>query len=108
MHCLTLILAPPIVWNPLFEQMFSVSQAAREEDHEHWMRAALGAALEAQTRDQVPIGSCIVVGEKLLAIARNCTRTDCAPTAPPDTAPSREPPHTCAHFPPSATTTSPP
>ena len=81
MHCLTLILPPPIVWNPLFEQMFSVSQAAREDDHERWMRAAVGAALEAQTRDEVPIGSCIVVGEKLLAIAGNRTRTDCDPTA---------------------------
>ena len=61
--------------------MFSVSQAVREEDHERWMRESLRAALEAQTRDEVPIGSCIVVGEKLLAVAGNRTRTDCDPTA---------------------------
>src|SRR6202521_6363619 len=61
--------------------MFSVSQTAREEDHERWMRESLRAALEAQTRDEVPIGSCIVVGEKLLAVAGNRTRTDCDPTA---------------------------
>src|ERR1700674_4567969 len=61
--------------------MFSVSQTAREEDHERWMRESLRAALEAQTRDEVPIGSCIVVGEKLLAVAGNRTRADCDPTA---------------------------
>src|ERR1700716_326636 len=61
--------------------MFSVSQTTREEDHERWMRESLRAAQEAQTRDEVPIGSCIVVGEKLLAVAGNRTRTDCDPTA---------------------------
>src|SRR5256714_15649405 len=61
--------------------MFSVSQSARTEDHERWMRESLRAAREAQTRDEVPIGTCVVVGEKLLAIAGNRTRTDCDPTA---------------------------
>ena len=61
--------------------MFSVLQSAQAEDHERWMREALRAALEAQTRDEVPIGACVVAGNKLLAAAGNRTRTDCDPTA---------------------------
>src|SRR5438552_5645203 len=61
--------------------MFSVSQSAQVEGHERWMRESLRAAREAQTRDEVPIGTCVVVGEKLLAAAGNRTRTDCDPTA---------------------------
>jgi len=61
--------------------MFSVLQSTRAEDHERWMREALRAAREAQTRDEVPIGTCVVVGEQLLAVAGNRTRTDCDPTA---------------------------
>src|SRR6266446_7724113 len=61
--------------------MFSVSQSAQAADHERWMRESLRAAREAQTRAEVPIGSCIVAGEKLLAVAGNRTRTDCDPTA---------------------------
>ena len=61
--------------------MFSVSQSAPVADHERWMREALAAAREAQTRDEVPIGTCIVVGGRLLAVAGNRTRTDCDPTA---------------------------
>jgi tRNA(adenine34) deaminase len=61
--------------------MFSVSQSAQVEDHERWMRESLRAAREARTRDEVPIGTCVVVGEKLLAVAGNRTRTDCDPTA---------------------------
>ena len=44
------------------------------------MRQALIAAREAQTRGEVPIGTCIVNG-KLLAVSGNRTRTDCDPTA---------------------------
>src|SRR6267378_1615874 len=61
--------------------MFSVSQSAQAEEHERWMRESLRAAREAQTRDEVPIGACIVAGENLLAVAGNRTRTDCDPTA---------------------------
>jgi len=61
--------------------MFSVSQSAQAADHERWMRESLRAAREAQTRAEVPIGTCVVVGEKLLAVAGNRTRTDCDPTA---------------------------
>src|SRR5882672_3369098 len=61
--------------------MFSVSQSAPESEHEHWMREALRAAREAQTRDEVPVGTCVVVGGNLLAVAGNRTRSDCDPTA---------------------------
>jgi len=61
--------------------MFSVVESAREKEHERWMRESLRAAREAQTRDEVPIGTCVVVGEHLLAVAGNRTRTDCDPTA---------------------------
>ena len=63
------------------KQMFSVSQSAPEKVHERWMRESLRAAREAQTRDEVPVGTCVVVGGNLLAVAGNRTRTDCDPTA---------------------------
>lgn len=52
----------------------------RETDA-HWMRQALAAAHEARTRDEVPIGTCIVVDGTLLAVSGNMTRTDGDPTA---------------------------
>jgi tRNA(adenine34) deaminase len=58
-----------------------VNTAAETEVFEHWMRQALEAAQEAQTRGEVPVGTCIVAGERLLAVSGNRTRTDCDPTA---------------------------
>ena len=58
----------------------SAVQSALQE-HERWMREALGAALEARKRDEVPVGCCIVAGNELVARAGNRTRTDCDPTA---------------------------
>jgi len=78
--------------------MFSVPQTAREEDHERWMRESLRAAREAQTREEVPIGSCIVVGEKLLAVAGNRTRTDCDPTAHAEIVALREASRFCGNY----------
>jgi tRNA(adenine34) deaminase len=52
-----------------------------KESDAHWMRQALAAAVEARDRDEVPVGTCIVVGEKVLAVAGNRTRTDKDPTA---------------------------
>jgi tRNA(adenine34) deaminase len=78
--------------------MFSVSQTTREENHERWMRESLRAAREAQTRDEVPIGSCIVVGEKLLAVAGNRTRTDCDPTAHAEMVALREAAQNCGNY----------
>lgn len=55
--------------------------AAEIELDEYWMRQALTAAREAQERGEVPIGTCVVSGDKLVALAGNRTRTDCDPTA---------------------------
>jgi tRNA(adenine34) deaminase len=61
--------------------MLSENADARFEAHEHWMREALRAAREAQSRDEVPIGAGVVIREELIALAGNRTRTDCDPTA---------------------------
>ena len=45
------------------------------------MRESLRAAREAQARDEVPIGTCVVMNDQVIAIAGNRTRTDCDPTA---------------------------
>jgi tRNA(adenine34) deaminase len=55
--------------------------AAQTGLDEHWMRLALEAAREAETRGEVPIGTCIVSEGQVLSIAGNRTRTDCDPTA---------------------------
>jgi len=55
--------------------------ADQRETDAHWMRQALAAAQEARERDEVPIGTCIVAGETVLAVAGNRTRTDQDPTA---------------------------
>src|SRR6185503_15741767 len=61
--------------------MFSSAESAQIDEHERWMRLALQAARQAQARDEVPIGTCVVAGSELLAVAGNRTRTDCDPTA---------------------------
>jgi tRNA(adenine34) deaminase len=61
--------------------MSSVAHDARIDEHQRWMREALRAAREAQARDEVPIGACIVVAGESIAVAGNRTRTDCDPTA---------------------------
>ena len=48
---------------------------------EDWMRQALAAAIEARERDEVPVGTCVITGSKLLSVAGNRTRTDRDPTA---------------------------
>ena len=52
----------------------------RETDA-HWMRQALAAAHEARGRGEVPVGTCIVKEDEMLAVAGNRTRTDQDPTA---------------------------
>ena len=61
--------------------MFSEAPRAQLEEHEQWMREALRAAQEACARDEVPIGTCVVSGGEVVAVAGNRTRTDCDPTA---------------------------
>jgi tRNA(adenine34) deaminase len=58
-----------------------VMSAAESEFDEQWMRQALAAAREAQAMGEVPIGTCIVSENKLVAVCGNRTRTDCDPTA---------------------------
>jgi len=56
--------------------------AVRESEADaRWMRQALAAAHDARNRGEVPIGTCIVMGETLLATAGNRTITDVDPTA---------------------------
>ena len=45
------------------------------------MREALRFAAEAREADEVPVGTCIVLNDKMLAGAGNRTRADCDPTA---------------------------
>ena len=45
------------------------------------MRQALAAAQEAGSCGEVPVGTCIVSGDEVIAISGNRTRTDCDPTA---------------------------
>ena len=45
------------------------------------MQEALRAAREAQAAGEVPVGTCVVIGDQLLSVAGNRTRTDCDPTA---------------------------
>jgi tRNA(adenine34) deaminase len=49
--------------------------------HERWMREAIRAAHDAKALGEVPVGTCIVVDEEIIAVAGNRTRTDCDPTA---------------------------
>lgn len=58
--------------------MKNAAQTALDED---WMRQALDAAREAQSRGEVPVGTCVVSDGKLLSVSGNRTRTDCDPTA---------------------------
>lgn len=59
----------------------SLFEAAQIELDEQWMWHALAAAREAQANGEVPIGTCIVSENKILAVSGNRTRTDCDPTA---------------------------
>ena len=61
--------------------MFPASETKQLATHERWMREALGAAREARSAGEVPVGTCVVIGEEPLAVAGNRTRTDCDPTA---------------------------
>ena len=58
-----------------------VMTAAETDVDVYWMRQALAAAQEAESRGEVPVGTCVVSGDQLVAISGNRTRTDCDPTA---------------------------
>ncbi len=55
--------------------------SAQAEIDAQWMRQALAAARAAQQRDEVPVGTCIVIGDALVAVAGNQTCADRDPTA---------------------------
>jgi tRNA(adenine34) deaminase len=56
-------------------------RSLESEFDEQWMRQALAAARAAQAVGEVPVGTCIVSENKLVAVCGNRTRTDCDPTA---------------------------
>ena len=58
-----------------------MTAVAQSETDAHWMREALAAARDAAQLGEVPIGTCIVVGDTVLAVAGNRTRIDNDPTA---------------------------
>src|SRR6266536_1275160 len=58
-----------------------MTAAWERESDAHWMQQALRAADEARERGEVPVGTCIVAGGAVLAVAGNRTRTDQDPTA---------------------------
>jgi tRNA(adenine34) deaminase len=67
----------------LFEEMISAVDFASgpQPAHERWMLEAIGAAREAEALGEVPVGTCVVLDDELLAVAGNLTRTECDPTA---------------------------
>ena len=75
-----------------------MNTAARTEVDERWMRQALSAAREAQARGEVPVGTCIVSGDTLLALAGNRTRSDCDPTAHAEIVALREAAHIAGNY----------
>ena len=73
--------------------------AARERETDaHWMRQALVAAHEARERGEVPVGTCIVTGDAILAVAGNRTRTDQDPTEHAEIAALREAAHKLSNY----------
>jgi len=59
----------------------SAKSESQTEGDAYWMHQALAAAREAQQLDEVPVGTCIVIGETLLSLAGNRTRAWLDPTA---------------------------
>lgn len=55
--------------------------AGETETDAHWMRQAIAAAHDAAARGEIPVGTCIVSDDKLLACVGNRTRTDVDPSA---------------------------
>jgi len=57
-------------------------KAADDKDVDaQWMHQAVAAAHDARERGEVPIGTCIVADDQILAVAGNRTITDQDPTA---------------------------
>src|SRR3954451_5942311 len=71
---------------------------AAETEDEHWMRQALSAGQEARNCGEVPVGTCIVHGNQLIAVSGNRTRTDCDPTAHAEIVALREAAHKIGNY----------
>jgi tRNA(adenine34) deaminase len=75
-----------------------MTAADERETDAHWMRQALVAASEARERGEVPVGTCIVKGDAILAVAGNRTRTDQDPTAHAEIVALREAAHKVSNY----------
>ena len=75
-----------------------MTAAEKRETDVHWMRQALVAAHEARERGEVPVGTCIVTGDAILAVAGNRTRTDQDPTAHAEIVALREAAHKVSNY----------
>lgn len=75
-----------------------MTAAEKRETDAHWMRQALVAAHEARERGEVPVGTCIVTGDAILAVAGNRTRTDQDPTAHAEIVALREAAHKVSNY----------
>ncbi len=64
----------------------------------HWMRQAIAAAHEAESRGEIPVGTCVVSAGKLLAVSGNRTRTDVDPTAHAEIVALREAARTVGNY----------
>ena len=73
-------------------------KTAAETVDEHWMRQALAAAREAENRGEVPVGTCVVHDDQLIAVSGNRTRTDCDPTAHAEIIALREAAHKFGNY----------
>jgi tRNA(adenine34) deaminase len=62
------------------DKKISIMTAAGKELDARWMSEALVAARESQQRGEVPVGTCVVRDDVLLAVSGNRTRIDCDPT----------------------------
>jgi tRNA(adenine34) deaminase len=82
----------------LTQNVLLMTAADESETDPYWMRQALVAAHEARLRGEVPVGTCIVSGEALLAVAGNRTRTDQDPTAHAEIVALREAAHAVSNY----------
>ena len=73
-------------------------KTAAETVDEHWMRQALAAAREAAEHGEVPVGTCVVHDDQLVAVSGNRTRTDCDPTAHAEIVALREAAHKLGNY----------
>ncbi|MEP6635346.1 MAG: tRNA adenosine(34) deaminase TadA [Acidobacteriota bacterium] len=76
----------------------SLTAAVKMDVDAQWMARAVAAALEAESRGEVPVGACVVNGTTLLAVAGNRTRTDRDPTAHAEILALREAAHALGNY----------